>query len=290
MPRRALTERRQEKLGMGTIDILHFEHEALNSETEFIEIVPLPCMHYGSPAHISLLLNWAVNYIQSGVHRFGLFMGDMMENALINSKGDPYECAEGPQEQLDYLICKFRPISDRIIGVIRGNHENRTRRAVGIDPGKMLAYALDVPYLGIEGIIKVKFGQDTWTGAPQIYLIYAHHGVGGGRTMGAKANALSRMTHRVEGCDVYMMAHTHQMMAYPEGVYMPIGPTYQRARLCQRLMVMCGSFLGGAEYAAEKMYQPTVPGTVVVRLSGKQKAAIAQIKAGMAISPVLCEV
>jgi hypothetical protein len=288
MPRAERTARREEKLGLGVRHILHFEHEALTREAESVEIVPLPCMHYGNPAHVSTLLEWAVSYIQASPTRFGLFMGDMMENAITGSKGDVYECAEDPQDQIDYITGRFRHISGQIIGVIRGNHENRARRAVGIDPGKVIADILDIPYLGIEGIIKISFGQDAWTGNTLTYLIYAHHGVGGGRTMGAKANALSRMTHRVEGCDVYMMAHTHQMMAYPEGVYMPIGPMYKKVKLVSRLMVMCGSFMEGAEYAAEKMYQPVVPGTVVVSLSGKTKAMTAQIKAGGALLTSLC--
>jgi len=288
MPRAERRDKRDERLGIAIRNIFSFEHHALNRDAPYIEIVPLPCMHYGHPAHVATLFDWAVEYISASQFRFGLFMGDMMENATIGSKGNPYECKEGPQEQIDYIISRFRPIADQIIAVIRGNHENRTRRAVGIDPGKVIAHGLGVEYLGIEGIIRLKFGQDNWSGNPLVYLIYAHHGFGGGRTIGSKANSLSRMPHRVEGCDVYMMAHTHQMMAWPDGIYTPIGPRFERVRLTSRLMVMCGSFLEGAEYAAEKMYQPVVPGTVVVSLSGKTKAMTAQIKAGGALLTSLC--
>lgn len=287
MPRAKKRDRRDDKRGLALRKIYSFKHEALNDDTQAIEIVPLPCMHYGHPAHVSTLFDWAIDYIRSSPYRFGLFMGDMMENATKDSKGDPYECREGPQDQIDYLVVRFRPISDKIIGVIRGNHENRTRRAVGIDPGKVIAQALDVHYFGIEGLFKLKFGKNTWSGNPLVYLIYAHHGYGGGRTMGSKANILDRMPHRVEGCDVYMMAHTHQMMAWPDGIYTPVPPRYTHVRLTSRLMVMCGSFMEGAEYAAEKGYKPTVPGTVIVTLSGKNKAAMATIKAGWGLTPVI---
>ena len=36
-----------------------------------------------------------------------------------------------------------------------------------------------------------------------------HHGCGGGRTQGAKANALGRLAELYPGCDVYMEGHTH---------------------------------------------------------------------------------
>lgn len=290
MPSARQRTKRDETWGLTLREIYAFEHEALNENTVAVEIVPLPCMHYGHPAHVATLFDWAVEYISASQFRFGLFMGDMMENATIGSKGNPYECKEGPQEQIDYLIARFQPIADKIIGVIRGNHENRTRRAVGIDPGRVIAQALDVHYFGIEGIIKLKFGRNTWDGNPLVYLIYAHHGYGGGRTMGSKANILDRMPHRVEGCDVYMMAHTHQMMAWPDGVYTPIPPRYRYVGLSSRLMVMCGSFMEGAEYAAEKGYKPTVPGTVVVTLSGKNKAAMATIKAGWGLTPIITPV
>jgi len=42
----------------------------------------------------------------------------------------------------------------------------------------------------------------------------------------------------------------------------------------------------GAEYAAEKGYKPTVPGTVIVGLSGKTKATTATIRTGNTLVPI----
>lgn len=285
MPSAKRTERRLYQAGVSPVGVYEFQDEALNKETERIEIVPLPCIHYGNPAHQALLLKWAIDYIKADPFRFGLFMGDMIENAITGSKGDVYNDTHSPIDQIDDIIRKFTPIAGKIIAVLRGNHEKRTIRAVGVDPGMMIAYGLRRPYLGIEGIIRLKFGRDSWTGNGLVYHIYAHHGWGGGRTMGSKINNLDRMTQRVEGCDVYMMAHTHQMAAYPSGIYAP-SPRSDRIVMNMRLMVMCGSFLGGnpgPEYAAEAGYQPTVPGTVIVSLSGRRKEAMATVRAGSSL-------
>lgn len=280
MPKTERLINKFKRLGIEPISIFQYKNDVLTDSLDKVEIIPLPCIHYGHPAHHDMLLKWAINYIAKEPYRFGLFLGDMIENGVINSKGNPYDDLMSPGNQLNDIIEKFKPIKDKIIAVLRGNHENRTIRTVGIDPGGIIAYGLDVPYLGIEGIVKLQFGKDKWDGKQITYSIYAHHGWGNGRTMGAKVNTLDRMTQRVEGCDVYLMAHSHQMLAYPSGVYTVVPRAKAQVKLTQRLMVMCGSFLGGAEYAAEKGYQPTVPGTVIITLLGRTKGAYATIRVG----------
>ncbi len=278
MPRKEYTARIDSRDG-ADMRVYFFKDEALTKETELVEIVPLPCIHYGHPDHQTLLLKWAIDYIKAEPWRYGLFLGDMIENAIIGSKGDPYEALESPGGQIDGLIRRFKPVSHKIIGVIRGNHEKRTWRAAGIDPGSIIAHGLDVPYFGIEGVIRMQFGQSTYTGYPITYMLYAHHGWGGGRTIGGKANTLDKLVQRIEGCDIYLMAHTHQQMAWLDGILTPDCRT-GRVKLTKRLMVMCGAFLGNTEYAAEMGYKPIVPGTIVIALSGRIKEAHAIIKVG----------
>ncbi len=280
MPRAQRLVNKFKRLGIEPISIFEYKNDILTSSLDKVEIVPLPCIHYGHPAYHDLLLKSAIDYISAEPYRFGLFLGDMIENGVINSKGNPYDDLVNPGDQLDNIIERFKPIKNQIIAVLRGNHENRTLRTVGIDPGRIIAYGLDVPYLGIEGIVKIQFGKSKWDGKQIMYSIYAHHGWSSGRTIGAKVNTLDKMTQRVEGCDVYLMAHSHQMLAYPSGIYTVSPRAKAQVKLTQRLMVMCGSFLCGAEYAAEKGYQPTVPGTVIITLLGHNKGAYATIRIG----------
>lgn len=278
MPRKEYTARIDSRNG-ADMRVLFFENEVLNEKTPYVEIVPLPCLHYGHPAHQALLVKWAIDYIKAEPWRFGLFLGDMMENGMIGSLGSPYDDTTSPGGQIDDLIRKFKPIAHKIIAVIRGNHEKRTWRVAGIDPGAIIANSLEVPYLGIEGVIRLQFGQSTYNGFRLTYMVYAHHGWGGGRSIGSKTNNLERLTHRMECCDVYMMAHTHQQMAWLDGILTPDNRS-GRIKLTRRLMVMCGAFLGNSEYAAEKAYKPMVPGTIVITLSGKTKEAYATVRSG----------
>lgn len=86
MPRAERRDKRDERLGIAIRNIFSFEHHALNRDAPYIEIVPLPCMHFGHPAHVRQLFDWAVSYIASQPYRFGLFMEDMIEVVSLSGK------------------------------------------------------------------------------------------------------------------------------------------------------------------------------------------------------------
>lgn len=59
--------------------------------------------------------------------------GDIFNNAIRDSISDIYSEQLFPQQQLDLGIELFKPIANKILGVVGGNHEKRTQRQTGID-------------------------------------------------------------------------------------------------------------------------------------------------------------
>ena len=94
----------------------------------------------------------------------------------------------------------FNPIAKQCVGILRGNHGSKWSRIEG-DMIKVLAKRWGIPYLGYCGMIRFKLEK-------QSYIIWVHHGAGGGRKRGAKAIRLQDWSQFVDA-DVYLQGHTH---------------------------------------------------------------------------------
>ena len=102
MPKTERLINKFKRLGIEPISIFQYKNDVFTDSLDKVEIIPLPCIHYGHPAHHDMLLKWAINYIAKEPNRFGLFLGDMIENGVINSKGNPYDDLMSPGNQLKY--------------------------------------------------------------------------------------------------------------------------------------------------------------------------------------------
>jgi len=241
----------------------------LGEDIEKIEILPLSDLHIGDPGFNEPALRNYLKYVQAEPNRFILLNGDILNNATRNSVSDIYTETMPPRRQIECAADILTPVSDRIIGIVSGNHERRTDKESGISPVEILAEKLHVPYFGIEVVLKIQFG---WShkARPICYTLYATHGWGGGRLRGGKVNNLERLKNVVI-CDIYCMAHTHGMAAFPSTVYIP---EVRQNMVAERTMwfVNSGSFLNrGDGYAAAKGYEPQMIGCPIIGLEGYQR-------------------
>lgn len=92
---------------------------------------------------------------------------------------------------------------------------------------------------------------------------------GGGSTIGGKMNRVAKERDMIEGCDVYLGAHNHQLGVVPQDIFYP---SIQGGILRRRIwFVDCGSFLEWKDSYAEKgMLAPAKLGSPRIRMSGKQ--------------------
>jgi len=186
----------------------------LGSEFDTVEIIPIGDVHLGSGHFNKKAFESMLDYVKSSPNRFVVLNGDLLNNAIKTSVSDIYSEKMTPDECIDMLFEYLKPIKERILGVISGNHEDRTYKLTGVDILKNLCYRLDVSnlYSSIANIIFVSFGKSRGRdNVRNTFSLYHSHGNGGGRTMGAKTNAVHRMASIVHADIYYILIHIVQL-------------------------------------------------------------------------------
>jgi len=173
-------------------------HEVNLDTTEAVYILPISDMHIGDPNFNEDKFFGYRKWILENPTAYVILNGDIMNTAIKDSVSDVYGETMNPQDQLRYAKKIFEPIADRILAIVRGNHEERIMRSTGIDTCEILAAYLGVYYAGDEALLKLRFGRRPNNGKPVTYIIYATHGWGGGRTSGGKVNNLQKLADIVE--------------------------------------------------------------------------------------------
>lgn len=236
---------------------------------EKMYIVPISDVHIGDPAFgakgkrkLIDNLEWAREH--QDVTRI-LLLGDIFNIASRSSKTSPY--GTNTKEIVDGIDI-FKPYADLILGAIRGNHEHRLVDSHGFDPTEIFCKALDIPYLGISALLKLRVGarEDNPKWCEQTYTVAVHHTTGGGGKLGNALSGVEKLGQIIPGCDVYLGGHNHQLV---NGVREHFIPTHGGPKLMKAHFVSCGSYLDYPDsYAEEKMYIPGKLGSPRIRFSG----------------------
>ncbi len=221
-----------------------------------ISIVPIGDIHYGHPNCLVDLLQGTIEYVRKKRNCYVIGMGDYIESALRDSIGNVYEQRVTPEEQIEAIIDFLRPIKNKIICLLTGNHEERIAKRTSIDPARMIADALGVLYVKYIAVVKVKLGE-------QEYKILATPGKSYARTPGGKLNALLRLA-TIMDADVYLMGHLHDILTHSQNFY-----RMENGRLIRRkkYFVLTGSFLEyEGSYAERGLYIPGKVGVPKIKL------------------------
>lgn len=232
-------------------------------------LIPIGDIHIGDKAFSKVgrgklkgYLDWVLEHPESKI----FLMGDVYNTASRSSKTSPFESSSAEyQEAIDL----FMPVKDQIIGAITGNHERRMEDAFGFNPLVPFCAALGTPYLGYSAIIRFKVGLrngEAYERYRQTYHIYAHHTTGGGGTLGASVNRKVKLQELVQGCDIYMGGHSHQLVTGFRSVFEPGQNDIVERKVAY---VDTGSFLDwNGSYAEAGQYTPGKLGAPRIRLSG----------------------
>lgn len=187
-----------------------------NFKAERIKIAPLSDAHFGARAHQADRFREYVAWIRKEPHVFTFLNGDMIENAIDGSIGGAaYESIMTPSEQLwgkddgtPGIIDLLRPIRHKIFWAQPGNHEWRTWKKANIDPTRIIARELGIPYFSEPIYADVL----AWG---QRFTFFVQHGASGAGTKGGKMNAASRPSLWQEHTHFIGMGHVHDSMANP---------------------------------------------------------------------------
>ncbi len=233
----------------------------LPNTLEEIEIVPIADVHIGDPNSDIKMFKEMVQYVLENPNRYVILNGDLMDMALTMSVSDSYGAVLSPARQVEKVAEILKPIKDRILAIVQGNHEFRTYKYTGIDVSHYLASMLGITdrYSDNSFMLFLKVGQSQ-TARPskikqQVYSIFVQHGAGGGRKIGGKANRLSDSDDIIADADLYIMGHVHTPMAFPTSTFVTDTQNMTIVRK-NKFFLLNNSFLDFGGYGLTHGYSP----------------------------------
>ena len=174
-------------------------------ETKDFNLYPIGDWHLGSQQCKEKFVKQVVEKINHDPNGYWVGMGDFMENAIIGSKSDVYTQTMPPKEQMKYIVELLKPIKEKGLFLIAGNHESRTHRLVGLTPEEYIGYQLDIPFKGFSCYAIFQLESKT----PSSFKCFFHHNVGGGYTAGGKINRSDALRRIVPTADATFSGHFH---------------------------------------------------------------------------------
>ena len=226
--------------------------------TSEIKIIPFFDWHFGSECCNEELMNKLISMVREDDNCYAILGGDLIETSIYDGKiNSVHKQKHQLQEQVELLIELLQPIKDKILFSVCGNHEFRVEKATGLDISALIAMNLDVPYFKWECHFLLQLKSRKSSKDMKNVYIYAHHGIGGGITTGAKANSMEKFIGRAPLADVLFSGHTHACMENRRQIrYLS-----QQGKLKNKLQyfISCGTLHESDGYASMKAYpaQPT---------------------------------
>jgi len=239
-------------------------------------VIPIGDLHFSDSAFreasYKKLLGYRDWVIQNPNTRVVLG-GDLFNIATRGSVSSPFGQRMSVNEEMNEVVTILTPIKKQIAGAIEGNHEFRAKDFLDLSLIEALCGKLDIPYMGISGVINFKVGKKrSKTGGQweQNYYIYFHHTTGGGQTIGGGLNRVEKLGNIVEGCDAYCGFHNHKLSSSRSIIYRP-NPSSKKVEDRIITHLTCGGYLQyDGSYAEKGMLRPAKLGSARIRLDGQK--------------------
>lgn len=237
----------------------------LPRELETVELVPLGDVHTGEEHFAEREFLEARAYVLAKPNRYVIVNGDIVNLALKFSKSDVYGETLSPMEEIMVSAEYLRPIKDRILLILPGNHEERLYKETGIDAGFLLASELGLreKYARESALLFISVGLSETNKKlaikdrtlRNVYSVYCHHGFGGGRSNGSKLNKAISLDGIVDA-DLYIMGHHHTPSA-TKSDYMRLDYASKTMKQVTRTYMIHGAWLKFGGYGERFGYSPS---------------------------------
>jgi len=177
-----------------------------------------------------------------------------------------------PQKQYAKMEELFKPISDKCLGLLDGNHDVLHWKKHAHNYVEELASRINVPYLTIDSYIRFYFKKFNTA-----FNLYAHHGWTGARTKGGKISRLYDLEAIFPMCNLYLMFHIHDLGIVDKKANLYIEETKDGLEIRDQIsyFMFGGSYLRGyvadrISYVEEKTYRPTVLGAPILTIKARK--------------------
>lgn len=246
---------------------------------DVFKIYPLGDIHCGSIHCSERQIKETVNKIKDDPYAYWIGMGDYADCILKDDKRFDIEglaswVTKGNivESQREWLVGLFKPIQDKCIGLLTGNHEETIHMRYQDDLIKNLCKDLNVPYAGYTSFIDLIF-QRQKSNESHRFRVHAWHGAGTAQTEGSRVMRLMRLVNEFEA-QIYLMGHLHAIAVYtPDRIVLRNGRVKS-----EKLIAACtGSWLKAYQqphkgeylspsYPETKGYKPARMGCPVVHI------------------------
>lgn len=215
---------------------------------EEIEIYPVHDLHYGNECFDAHKWNELSKLILEKENRYVVFVGDLMENAVPNSKSDVFTQTATPREQQDFVESVFKQFADRTLAIVDGNHEyNRSTRMAGLYPlfSAACVARIDEKYRSAYAILDLGLGSNGNRISRAVGYI----------THRAKDLKTFASVDTLEGFDFMLCGHDHDPKEHPRA---HVRYNRQRHELSMHSIeqVNAGSFLSYGGYGVRLGLRP----------------------------------
>lgn len=240
------------------------------SQFSKVYVVPLADLHEGARDADHEVSDGYIRWIAERDNAFTILNGDLMNCAWKDSTPELFEDLTTPDNAYANLRARLEPIKDKILMITRGGHEESIFRKVGADYMARLAYDLgNIPYRPDGGMVGLRM---SFNNAVRVFFLYATHGWGGARTIGAKVKKVEDLALAAD-VDCYVLSHDHTQNIHrlnvlrPPRVFKRGKPAY--IEIDRRLLINTGGFVQYSGYIRRKGYSPQDLGTPRIRLEIK---------------------
>ena len=220
----------------------------LPENLEHIDVHLLGDWHIGDPLCDLVSVAEQLDEISNNPNAYCILGGDLCDMALRDSIGDVHGAKLSPMGQVERVVSLIKPVREKVLCMVRGNHENRVYKSTGIDPLAFAASELGLGerYSDTSALLFVQFGHDTKHGGRMQYTMYVPHGAGSGRKEGGKLQRLADLQNII-ACDIYCHNHPHLPAVFPTCSYR-IDYTHRQPVLVEHLFVNGGASLSYGGY------------------------------------------
>uniref|UniRef100_A0A6M3J2E5 Calcineurin-like phosphoesterase domain-containing protein n=1 Tax=viral metagenome TaxID=1070528 RepID=A0A6M3J2E5_9ZZZZ len=163
--------------------------------------------------------------------------------------------------QREFVVELFKPVKDKIICLLTGNHEEALHLHKQDNFTKNICKDLGVTYGGYSCFVPLIFDRESSSESHQ-FIIHAHHGAGAAQSEGGRLMRLMRLVNDIQA-DIYLMGHLHTITTYtPQRLTLRNG----KIKSLPLVAAMTGSWLktyqqgAPASYAERAGYKPSVIG------------------------------
>lgn len=131
---------------------------SFNVEGDFIAVLFLSDLHLGNVNVNFEYIDKLINFVKNHERAFAVLNGDLIDNWVrLSPAGGEYEQTINPELQQRVINYKLEPIKDKMLAIIKGNHEERSERQGDENPARAMARKFDVAYLGAGGRLNLNF-------------------------------------------------------------------------------------------------------------------------------------